>query len=445
MIRKLLFILFAAIPVLSSFAVTDKEMEEAKAITAKAYLRYANDGSGYLDDVKATTMSQLESKLKAKEKENLKAFNSVKIPSDYASWDKAKLIEFWSITFFTSPNLSEKGKIAKNTVKKRISAMNIGAPAKKEEPKSEPAPEQKPATETQASTPAEIQAAAAPATAEAEIPTAENAIEKQEEILADQNAIAEAEAERMNDQKNDNTWIYVIVLIILIGVVVWLVVFAANMMKKQNPQGSKNGFAPAGADDNELRGQFNKAMTKKNEELKAVTEKLEASQNEQNRLMRTIETLKDENRRLKNEIAHLKSEPRQQPAAAAAAAVALNDKDKAQAAPAQTEKKMPNVIYLGRANARGLFVRADRRLNPGHTIYRLDTRDGLVGTFHVVDEPEVTELAFKNPTEYLAGGCNAIDIEDTAGATRIVTENAGTALFENGCWKVLRKSRIRYE
>ncbi|MDE6702925.1 MAG: hypothetical protein K2K00_04525, partial [Muribaculaceae bacterium] len=64
-----LFILsLFAIPAL---AVTDKEMEEAKTIAAQAYLRYANDGSGYLDEFKATTMAQLESKLKAKEKENI--------------------------------------------------------------------------------------------------------------------------------------------------------------------------------------------------------------------------------------------------------------------------------------------------------------------------------------------------------------------------------------
>ena len=82
-------------------AVTDKEMEEARAITAKAYLRYANDGSGYLDEVSAKTMSELNSKLKAKEKENIKAFNSVKVPTDYASWDKEKLVEFWAVTFFS--------------------------------------------------------------------------------------------------------------------------------------------------------------------------------------------------------------------------------------------------------------------------------------------------------------------------------------------------------
>ena len=85
--------LLACIP---AYAVTDKEMEEARTITAKAYLRYANDGSGYLDDITVTSMSELNAKLKQKEKENIKAFNSVKVPSDYASWDKEKLVEFWA-------------------------------------------------------------------------------------------------------------------------------------------------------------------------------------------------------------------------------------------------------------------------------------------------------------------------------------------------------------
>ena len=129
MIKKFITFLIMAIVATPLFAVTDKEMEEAKTIAAQLYLRYANDGSGYLDDVKATTMSQLESKLKAKEKENLEAFKSVKIPADYASWDKARLVEFWSVTFFASPNLSAKGKVGRNRVKSRISAMNIAAPS----------------------------------------------------------------------------------------------------------------------------------------------------------------------------------------------------------------------------------------------------------------------------------------------------------------------------
>ncbi len=433
-------LIFAALPAL---AVTEKEMEEAKAITAKAYLRYANDGSGYLDDVKASSMAELQNKLKTKEKENLKAFNSVKVPADYASWDKAKLVEFWSITFFSSPNLAEKGKAARSVVKRRLQAMNVAAPAKTEQPAAQAEP--MPAKESEKATPAAETSGPTEAQTPEE-PSAEQAIEKQEEILADQNAIAKDLEDKESDsnREENHTWIYVIVLIILVGVVIWLVVFAANMMKKQNPDSEKRQAASASAsqgDNSLLQAQFSKAMAKKNDELKSVGERLAAAEQENALLTEKIEALKDENRRLSAALSHAKTtESRETHKEQSVAAVAPKVR-KVEEQPA----KILNVIYLGRANARGLFVRADRRLTPGHTIYRLDTRDGLVGTFHVVDTPEVTDIALENPAEYLAGGCTSPDLLDTAEATRIITVNAGTAIFENGCWKVLRKSKIRYE
>lgn len=422
-----------------SFAVTDKEMDQAKVIAAQLYLRWANDGSGYLDAVKATSMADLESKLKPKEKENLKAFKSVKIPSDYASWDKAKLTEFWGVTFFTSPALDAGGKRAKDRVKAKIAAMTIAAPsAKKEEPKADPAPVAEAAPQ-----PATTTEATASATPAADVPTADEAIEKTEDILADQNAIAKDAEEKQYQEESSGTWGYVIALVLLLGAVVWLVVYAANMMKKQPSDDTDAQTKGGAANDAELRQQFSKAMSKKNDELSQVSANLAASEKENSRLMEIIEDLKQQNASLKAEVAALSQRSAQRPAPQVAESSVQPEVRKPAEAPAA--KSMPNTIYLGRANARGLFVRGDRRLNPGHTIYRLDTRDGLVGTFKVIDLPEVTDIALANPVQYLAGGCTAIDIEDTAGATSIVTENAGTAIFEDGCWKVLRKSRIRYE
>ncbi len=434
LLKHILSIAAATAIVFSSFAVTDKEMEQAKAIAAQAYLRYANDGSGYLDEFKASSMSELESKLKAKEKENIKAFKSVKVPSDYASWDKEKLVEFWAVTFFTSPNLEAKGKAARTRVKQRVSAMTVAAPstAPKEDPK-----EIKPTSPEPASTPQpEVSPEPSPA---AEQPSAQEVIEKQEEILADQNAIAQDAEEKQYKNEDSGTWIYVVVLIILVGIVIWLVVFAANMMKKQ-PDGAPRESSKGS--DNELREQFGKAMGKKNEELAKVTATLDASERDNARLMDTVDTLKAENNRLKAEISNLREELKSLKSRSAATATTTPRPTESHQQPA---KAMPNVIYLGRANSRGLFVRADRRIIPGNTIYRLDTRDGLVGTFQVVDHPEITEIALSDPDEFLAGGCTALDLYDTESATGIITENAGTAIFENGCWKVLRKSRIRYE
>lgn len=428
MIKRIFASIILTILAVPAFAVTEKEMEEARAITAQAYLRYANDGSGYLDEFRATSMSQLESKLKAKEKENLKAFKTVKVPGDYASWDKAKLVEFWGVTFFTSPNLAEKGKAARTRVKQRINAMTVAAPSTKKEEK--PA-ETTPVEEPKEVKPADVAAADVPAeNASASASEAEKLLEKQEEILADQNAIAQDTEDRQYKKEDNSTWIYVVVLIVLIGVVIWLVVFAANMMKKQSEpleQNARNSTDGADSRENaELRKQY-ASQKKALDEYKAAFEEAQA-----------------ENKRLRTEIKTIKAEL-SEALAARDAAVQAQKSSAVEAPRPAAASSQPSVLYLGRVNGRGLFVRADRRLNPGHTIYRLETRDGLVGTFHVVDTPEVTDIALNNPVEYLSGGCNAIDIEDTAGASNIVTENAGTAMFENGAWKVLRKSRIRFE
>lgn len=424
-ISKILKHIAAAVAIMAftvpAQAVTDKEMEQAKAIAAQAYLRYANDGSGYLDDFKATSMSELEGKLKAKEKENIKAFKSVKIPSDYASWDKAKLVEFWSVTFFTSPNLEEKGKLAKSRVKSRISAMTVSEATAPETKQEKPAEE--PKTETNVQEPAQP--------AEESLPATEQAIEKQEdEILADQNAIAEDAANREVKRDNGNTVWYVIALVLLIACVIALVVFAVKVMKKQSSVLEAEGY------DGSQEAEVNKQ----------IIAALKNSENDNQQLQATCNRLKEENARLKKQCSRLEAELERirqyQPA----------PKQETQAPPVRvtpaatsSSSKMPNTIYLGRANAKGLFVRADRKLVAGSSVFILDTRDGLVGTFHVIDIPEVVDMALARPLDYLAGGCMAKDIEDTADATSIITENSGTAIFENGCWKVLRKSKIRYE
>lgn len=415
-------------------AVSDREMEEARAIAAKAYLRYANNGSGYLDEVNARSIAELQKSLKAKEKENIKAFLAIPVPKDYATWDKTKLVEYWGSTAFKAAGLIEEGKGARPRVRKQIMAMTVSAPS--------------------AAAPAEAPAEAAPAPAEAapaEASVAEQSAEaaaadlaaQQADILADQKAI-EADAKNAAPESQNSgsnaTWIYVVILCVLIGVVVWLVTFAAKVMNRQPDVAGKN-------DDEaeEVRAKARQAIASYKEKLAAhedVERDLKAREQEhvrrEQQLLARIADLEEKLRKAETR-SYREPAPAPAPVQSAPAAAPVQPK----AAPVQEE--ILHVIYLGRANSRGIFVRADRRLSPGNTIYRLDTEDGLVGTFHVVDNPAVTAIALEHPLEMLSGGCSAIDIEDTVGATSIVTESSGTAIFENGYWKVLRKSSIRYE
>lgn len=430
-------------------AVTDKEMEEAKAITAKYYLRYANNGSDYLDNLTPKTLSELESKLKAKEKENIKAFKSVKIPGDYQSWDHEKLIEFWSVTFFTSPSLDANAKGARVPVKKQISGMSVSAPSK--EATSTEKPEDKIAENAGGQDVAENNPDV--------VPTAEAAVEAEQDILNDQNAIEKdaAEAENMTQEAPNHTWVYILVLAILVAIVIWLVIYAARLMSRQPRED--------GNEEND-EGKI-KRESLNSQELDLLRRRLQEEETRSADLGMELERAKLERNRLEENLSKMREElnrMRQSSTTSAAPRRTTTERgerildERRNGNPEEDSKKgrrnteteranreIVKVIYLGRANSRGIFVRADRRINAGNTIYRLDTNDGLVGTFHVVDEPEVVDTALSSPLDYLANGCTGEDLEDTAGVTRIVTDSAGTAIFENGYWKVLRKTRVHYE
>ena len=428
-LRTLLPAVLAIAITAPALAVTDNEMEQARTIAAKMYLRYANNGSGYLDDVKATNMAQLQKVLKKKEQENVKAFLSIPVPKDYAQWDKAKLAEYWSVTAFNSPGLIEQGKGARNRVRKQIESMTVSAPAPAEP--SAPAPAE----------PAAAPASAAPADTASALPT--DIASQEQDILADQKAI---EADNQNptlESPSNHTWIYVVILVILIAIVIWLVIYAAKVMKRQQISGDDDEVSDAEIE--EIRERAKRAIAQYKDKVEELNAKLQSAEARIAEAENEAKRCKEDNRRLNERIADLQE--RLNNASASAAPQSAAPAARQQTRPQQESKHddILHVIYLGRANSRGIFVRADRNYSNGNTVYRLDTEDGLTGTFAYVDNPAMNRMALDRPKEMLSGGCAADDIEDTIGATEIVTESRGTAIFENGYWKVLRKSRIRFK
>lgn len=453
-----LLLLFQLMIPLGASAVTDREMEEARTIAAQAYLRYANDGSGYLDEFKATSMAELEKRLKSKEKENLKAFKSVRTPGDYASWDKQKLTSYWSDTFFKSPGLSDKGRIARARVRKNIGRMTVGAPqpARETSAKPETAREETPA----AATPQPAATGAAPTPAAPAAPDTTTAV-----APAPEPAPAPAPAETPDDNReSSHTWIYVVVLAVLVGVVIWLVGFASKVMRRNEEEGSRREPAPVAdnASHREMREKFAATLAAKNADLSQLSAKNETLLKENQAIKRDMEALVAETADLRTRLTAANARisemeaainamaaptapaparvetTRTEPAAPAAAA------PQPEAAPVARQRP-GRIIYLGRANAKGIFMRADRQLSPGHSIFTLDTSDGYAGSFKVASDPTVWELALLTPAESLEGACTGPDLDRPGEATRIVTDSQGTAIFEDGCWKVIRKARIHFE
>lgn len=487
--RNILIIIFLAIfgGTLPVNAVTEKEMQQARAIAAQAYLRYANDGSGYLDDVHPKSMAELEKSLKPKEKENLKAFKAIPVPNDYASWDKAKLVEYWGVKAFANKGLSEKGRIGRLRAKKRIGAMTVSAPSKQEQ--KTPKPEEKKPAEKKAEQPKAAPVVAPENTTSSVSPAQDPATEAVVDSLMSQAEAAEKLAAEGLDEEplkkaENHTWVYIVILCILVGVVVALVVFASNVMKRnpermpvREPEQSRNqepGTSPA-AGNRKLEAAIaekNAVLNEKNREVAMLNKKVEELNSENSALKRNLESLTGEIASLRKRLteagaqiskletrasaasaehAHQEARASQamqsQPEAASPASAVAQPRTQPQTqAPQRPHAKTPlRTIYLGRANAKGIFVRADRMLNLGNSIFRLDTTDGYAGTFRVADNPTVWEMALLTPRENLAGACVSADLDNTEGMSRIVNDSAGTAIFEGGCWKVIRKAKIHYE
>ncbi|MDE5712459.1 MAG: hypothetical protein K2I16_02380 [Muribaculaceae bacterium] len=452
-------------------AVTDKEMDHARAIAAKAYLRYANDGSGYLDNINPKSMAELEKALKPKEKENIKAFRNIPVPKDYATWNKQKLVEYWGVTAFSSKGLLDKGRIGRNRAKRNLNAMTVAAPA----PRAAAAPE----SQSQASaTPARDvkQPDNNTATNVTDVTTATDTLSaaSQSDPLSDP-LFADLDSEPQISKAKDHTWVYIIILCILVGVVVALVVFASNVMKKNGEKIQLSGNTPAPSpekspDTSAMREKFAATLSAKNEELSALSKKIESLNAQNASLKSNIEGLTAEIASLRTRLAEANKKiagfeaqksqvndtPQQaakpsptapEPQASPRSSVAKAPASQATAADASRQTASPAVrsIYLGRANSKGIFVRADRTLNPGNSIFRLDTTDGYAGSFRVVSNPAVWEVAMLAPAEYLAGACVAPDFINTDAAAKIINDSAGTAIFEGGCWKVIRKAKIHFE
>lgn len=435
-----------------AFAVTDKEMEEARAITAITYLRYANDASGYLDDYHPKSMADLQKVLKEKEKENLKTFTAVKSPSDYASWDKQKLIDYWAGTFYSSPGLLQKGKVGKSRTRSRLNAMTVGAPQQAkpaEAPK--PAEPAAPAEQTKPAEPAEAavaQTAAAetegmPANGESAAAAAMAALDNAAPADSVPEAV-NAEEEETPARKNNPAWIYFLILAVLVAVVVWLVVYASKTMKGENLRrlkedaenggGDRSGNVAERAANAAVREKYTESLNQKNSELRKASKEMADLKAELDAVMLTVERQTEELKAKDAEIERLRR---------GLAAIAAPERAASQptAAPVRHPETHKRTIYLGRVNNRGLFVRADKTVNPDHSVYLLETEDGFSGTFRVISSPDVDRRLLANPTEWLAGGCILPDT-DLSDATAIQTQSSGTAIFESSAWKVIRKAKI---
>lgn len=419
-IFRILSAIFVTILPSVSFAVTPQEMEQARTIAAKAYIRYVNDGSGYLDDLNPKTIEELQASLKPKEKENIQVFLEIPVPSDYQNWDLKQLADYWAGTAFKTKGLVEKGLGGRNRARTQINKMKISAPETA-----------KPDETIQTSQPKDsIQ--------EIKVNEGENAegqinpVSQEEALAIDvENDFADPEIE----EAYNYTWVYIVILALLVGIVIALVVYAVNIMKK-NGANAASALRKKDLATEESLEKYQNKIADKDYEITMLNKKL-------NEALRQNSELKAKVDELNSELNTLRYAPSAATVAEETERIEIPREERI--APSPVKPTTLHTIYLGRANANQIFVRADRTLNPGNSIFVLDTNDGYSGTFKVADSPSAWTLALSNPLEYLSYACTGQNLDNTYGATRIITESAGSAIFEGGCWRVIRKAKIRYE
>lgn len=115
------------------------------------------------------------------------------------------------------------------------------------------------------------------------------------------------------------------------------------------------------------------------------------------------------------------------------------------AAAPQKPKAMPTEFFVSRADEGGFFSSVSSRMEPGNSIFRLSTADGVNATFEVICDAGVHQLALMMPTENLTKACTGENIQISAGKTRIVCDAPGTAKKEGNRWRIVKPAVIHYE
>ena len=118
---------------------------------------------------------------------------------------------------------------------------------------------------------------------------------------------------------------------------------------------------------------------------------------------------------------------------------------KPKASPGATATAEPRRLFLTRPDDRGYFIAASTRMEPGNSIFVLTTLDGLTGTFEVIDDAGVHQLALMMPTENLTRACTGKNIQVSAGMSAIVTDAPGVAKKEGTLWRIVEPAEIHYE
>lgn len=436
-------------------AATPEEMERARAIAAQVYIRYTDDKSDYLDGQKPSSIGELRTIIgdNQTDRELLTNFLNAPVSNDYPNWGQAEMAEYWSGEFFANSGLSNKAADTRNRrIKARLLTMDV-TPPRMSQPEEQPQQMEQPMQQPSEDLGAHPQ---------------EVTLGEQTEVNSpafDTTQVTEESVRETREQGGSNTLLYIVLLVVLVGVVIGLVVYAMKAMRNQNSDQDDNPGSgrnmPRGYDHDypsrepsvssgEVSALHREIadLRRAESEARAHSEMLSARLGA---LQLEVQRLSEENAVLRQNTASVAPvPPRVAPVTPNSYAIEEEESiipAERRYSPSVTLHAGPNdrVIYLGRANRNKVFIRADKQLVNGKSIYRLVSGNGITGSFVVDSDPHIMGWVALDPETALYGGAEVATFANASGASRIVTDAAGTAIFEDGCWRVLRPAAVHFE
>lgn len=109
-------------------------------------------------------------------------------------------------------------------------------------------------------------------------------------------------------------------------------------------------------------------------------------------------------------------------------------------------KKQTDVTtyYLAAPTASGVFSSCSPREQIGKSIYQLTTKDGINGSFVMLNTPDAIATAMISISQFIKSACKVIG-NSAIYPRSIVTEEEGTATFQAGEWHISRKAVVHFE
>lgn len=179
-----------------------------------------------------------------------------------------------------------------------------------------------------------------------------------------------------------------------------------------------------------------------NKKIEELTNKLKAeTQALQRGLNQRMDDLTSKTNRIETSVGSVRQDMRNRTAAYGPAPAAQAATQ--QYGPAQPpQPKRPTEFYLGIPGMDGTWREVKTVNIAGQSLYLLNSVDGVNGTFRVINEPGAVQPILMAVGKYLAPVCRVTNTATQVNG--IVTDEPGTAVCENGVWRMTKKAVVHY-